>query len=70
MFSLGPRDVLCDPDEVFEFFVDIDSDLSMSKDAYLALVARSSYVYFLLCHTAVYHSLFVPYSSFYFSVRL
>ena len=43
----------------------------MSKDAYLALVARSSQnVYFLLYHTVVCHSLFVPYSSFYFSVRL
>ena len=39
MFSLVPGDVLCDPDEVFEVFVDIDSHLSMSKDAYLALVA-------------------------------
>ena len=39
---LEKEDVLHDPDEVFEVFVDIDSDLSMSKDAYLALVARSS----------------------------
>ena len=42
MFSLVPEKVLCDLDEVFEVFVDIDSSLSMSKDAYLALVARSS----------------------------
>ena len=35
MFNLIPRDVLCDPDEVFEVFVDIDSNLSMLKDAYL-----------------------------------
>ena len=41
MFSLVPGDVLRDPDEVFEVFVDIDSDLSMSKYVYLALVARS-----------------------------
>ena len=34
-----PGDDLCDPEEVFEVFVDIDSNLSMSKDAYLALVA-------------------------------
>ena len=40
MFSLVPGDVLCDPDQVFEAFVDIDTDLSMSKDAYLALVTR------------------------------
>ena len=39
---LEKEDVLHDPDEVFEVFVDIDSNLSMSKDAYLALVARSS----------------------------
>ena len=42
MFSVVPGNVFCDPDEVFEVFVDIDSDLLMSKDAYLALVARSS----------------------------
>ena len=41
MFSLAPGDVLCDPDGVFDVF-DIDSDLSMPKDAYLALVAPSS----------------------------
>ena len=40
MFSLIPGDVLCDADEVFEVFVDIDRDLSMSKDAYLTLVDR------------------------------
>ena len=42
MFSLVPGYVLCDPDKVLEVFVDIDSDLSMSKDAYLVLVAQSS----------------------------
>ena len=42
MFSQVPGDVLCDPDEVFEVLVDTDSELSMSKDAYLALFARSS----------------------------
>ena len=69
LFRLVPRDVLCDPDEVFEDFIDIDSNLSIWKDAYLALAAQSSSnVYFLLYHAAVYHSLFVPYSSFYFSV--
>ena len=41
MSGLVPGNVLCDPDEVFEVFVDIDSDLSLSKDVYLALVARS-----------------------------
>ena len=41
MFSLVPGDVLCDPDEVFEVFVDIDSDLSLSKDAYSALGNQS-----------------------------
>ena len=41
MFSLVLGDVLCDPDEVFEIFVDIDGNLSMLKDAYLALVAQS-----------------------------
>ena len=40
-FSLVPGDVLCDPNEVFEVFADTDSNLSMSKDAYLALVVRS-----------------------------
>ena len=42
MFILVPEDDLFDPDEVFEVFVGIDSDLSMLKDDYLALVARSS----------------------------
>ena len=71
MFSLVLGEVLCDPDKVFEVFVGIDSDLSMSEDAYLALVARSlQNVYFLLYHTVVYHSLFVLYSAFYFSVCL
>ena len=28
MLSLVPGEVLCDPDKVFEVFVDIDSDLS------------------------------------------
>ena len=42
MFILVPGDVLRDPDEVFEVFVVINSDLSMSKDAHVALVARSS----------------------------
>ena len=70
MFNLVSGDALCDPGEVCEVFIDIDSDLSMSKDAYLALVTRSSQnVYFLLYHTVVYDSLFVPYS-FYFSVCL
>ena len=42
MFILVPEGVFCDPDELFEVFVDIDSDISMSKDAYLAPVAQSS----------------------------
>ena len=42
MFSLVPGDVLCDPHEVSEVIVDINTELLMSKDAYLALVARSS----------------------------
>ena len=33
MFSLIPGDVLYDPEKVFEVFIDIDSDLSMPKDA-------------------------------------
>ena len=33
MFSLVPRDVLCDQDKVFKVFVDLDSNFSMSKDA-------------------------------------
>ena len=36
MFSMVPGDVLCDRDEVFKDFVDVDSNFSMSKDAYLA----------------------------------
>ena len=32
MFSLVARYVICDPDKVLKVFVDIDSDLSMSKD--------------------------------------
>ena len=40
-------DVLCDPEEVFEIFVDLDNDLSVCRDAYLALVARSSLKNFL-----------------------
>ena len=41
IFTLVPGNVVCDPDEVFEVFVDIDSNLFMSKDVYLALVALS-----------------------------
>ena len=33
------QDVFCDLDDIFEVFVDIDNDISMLKDAYLALVA-------------------------------
>ena len=40
-------DVLCDPEEVFEIFVDVDNDLSVCRDAYLALVAQSSLKNFL-----------------------
>ena len=40
-FSLIPGDVLCDPDDVFDI-VDVDDELSMCKDIYLELVARSS----------------------------
>ena len=40
-------DVLCDPEEVFEIFVGVDNDLSVCRDAYLALVARSSLKNFL-----------------------
>ena len=36
MFVLVPEDDLCNPDEVFEVFVDIDSNISVSKDPYLA----------------------------------
>ena len=42
MFTLVPVDVACDPDEVFHVFFDIDSNLSMSKKAYLVLVVGSS----------------------------
>ena len=42
MLSLVPGNIFCDPDEVFEVFADIDSDLSLSKDVYLPLVTRSS----------------------------
>ena len=41
-FSLIPGDVPCDPEEVFDILVDVDDDLSLCNDAYLALVARSS----------------------------
>ena len=37
-FSLIPGAVLCNP-EVFDIFVDVDDDLIMCKDSYLALVA-------------------------------
>ena len=42
IFSPVPGDILCDPHKVFEVFVDIDINLSMSTDFYLALVAQSS----------------------------
>ena len=42
MLSLVLGDVLCDPDEVFQIVVNIDGNLSMLKDTYLALVAQSS----------------------------
>ena len=42
-FSIVTGDALCDPEEVFEVFVDIDHDNhSMAKDAYLELVSRAS----------------------------
>lgn len=42
-FSIVPGDVLCDPVEVFEAFVDIDHDsLCMPKDIYAELVLRAS----------------------------
>ena len=42
-FSIVTVDVLCDPEEVFEVFVDTDHDnLSTAKDAYLELVSRVS----------------------------
>ena len=37
----GSWDVVCEPDEVFDF-VDVEDDLSMCKDAYLELMSRSS----------------------------
>ena len=40
-FTLVPGDVVCEPDEVFDF-VDAEDDLSMCKDAYLGLISRSS----------------------------
>ena len=42
MSNLVSEDVRCDPDEVFEDFVDIDTNRSMSKDAYLTLLTQSS----------------------------
>ena len=41
-FSLIGGDVSCEPEQIFKVFIDTESDLSMGKDAYLALVARSS----------------------------
>ena len=40
-FTLVPGDLICKPDEVFDF-VDVEEDLSMCKDAYLELISRSS----------------------------
>ena len=40
-FTLLPGDVVCEPDEVFDF-VDVDYDLTICKDAYLELISRSS----------------------------
>ena len=42
IFSLVLGDVLYHPDETLKVFVDIDSALIMSKDAYLVLITRSS----------------------------
>ena len=39
-FSLIAGDVVCEPEETL--FTDTESDLSLSKDAYFALVERSS----------------------------
>ena len=39
-FGLIAGDVPCEPEETL--FTDIESDLSMSRDAYLALIAKSS----------------------------
>ena len=40
-FTLVPGDLICKPDEVFDF-VDVEEDLSMCKDTYLELISRSS----------------------------
>ena len=42
-FSIIQAEVICDPEEIFEVFVDIDrEDLTMTKDSYLALVSRAT----------------------------
>ena len=42
-FSIVTGDVLCDPEEIFEVFIDIDHDnLSKANDAYLELVSIAS----------------------------
>ena len=40
-FTLVPRDVVCEPDEVFDF-ADVEENLSICKDAYLELTSRLS----------------------------
>ena len=67
MFSL----VLCDPDKVFQVFVDIHSTFHVERS--LLGPGRSIIVkclFFVISYCNLLYFLFVPYSSFYFLVRL
>ena len=41
-FSIIAAEVICEPEEVFQIFVEIGDDLTMNTGTYLALKARSS----------------------------
>ena len=40
-FKIIEKDVIISPEEVFETFIDVQEDLTMAVDYYLALVGRA-----------------------------
>ena len=44
-FKIIEKDVIISPAEVFETFIDVQEDLSMAVDYYLALVGQAKWYY-------------------------
>ena len=40
-FSIYPGDVICEPREVFDVFVDLADDLTMTKESFDALLSNA-----------------------------